>query len=58
MILPRTKEYEGRFLSPFATAGRGTIDDVIMPASDQAADRTGAGDAAGEEGGVAEAEAR
>jgi propionyl-CoA carboxylase beta chain len=27
----RTREYEERFLSPFIAAGRGTIDDVIMP---------------------------
>ncbi len=30
-IAARTKEYEGRFLSPFAAAERGYIDDVIMP---------------------------
>ena len=30
-IASRTKEYEGRFLSPFAAAERGYIDDVIMP---------------------------
>jgi propionyl-CoA carboxylase beta subunit len=30
-IAKRTKEYEGRFLSPFVAAERGYIDDVIMP---------------------------
>ena len=30
-IVARTKEYEERFLSPFAAAERGYIDDVIMP---------------------------
>src|SRR6516162_517774 len=30
-ISARTKEYEDRFLSPFAAAERGYIDDVIMP---------------------------
>jgi propionyl-CoA carboxylase beta chain len=30
-IAKRTKEYEERFLSPFAAAERGYIDDVIMP---------------------------
>jgi propionyl-CoA carboxylase beta chain len=30
-IAARTKEYEARFLSPFAAAERGYIDDVIMP---------------------------
>jgi propionyl-CoA carboxylase beta chain len=30
-IVARTKEYEDRFLSPFAAAERGYIDDVIMP---------------------------
>jgi propionyl-CoA carboxylase beta chain len=30
-IAQRTKEYEGRFLSPFVAAERGYIDDVIMP---------------------------
>jgi propionyl-CoA carboxylase beta subunit len=30
-IAARTKEYEDRFLSPFAAAERGYIDDVIMP---------------------------
>ena len=30
-IAERTKEYEERFLSPFAAAERGYIDDVIMP---------------------------
>src|SRR5215216_1827539 len=32
-IATRTKEYEDRFLSPFAAAERGYIDDVIMPHS-------------------------
>src|SRR6266853_1678681 len=32
-IAARTKEYENRFLSPFAAAERGYIDDVIMPHS-------------------------
>ena len=30
-IAARTKEYEDQFLSPFAAAERGYIDDVIMP---------------------------
>jgi propionyl-CoA carboxylase beta chain len=30
-IAKRTKEYEERFLSPFAAAERGYVDDVIMP---------------------------
>jgi propionyl-CoA carboxylase beta chain len=30
-LAARTKEYEDRFLSPFAAAERGYIDDVIMP---------------------------
>jgi propionyl-CoA carboxylase beta chain len=30
-IARRTKEYEARFMSPFAAAERGYIDDVIMP---------------------------
>jgi len=30
-IAARTREYEDRFLSPFAAAERGYIDDVIMP---------------------------
>lgn len=30
-IAARTKEYEERFLSPFAAAERGYIDDVIAP---------------------------
>src|SRR3979411_3221707 len=30
-IAARTKDYEERFLSPFAAAERGYIDDVIMP---------------------------
>jgi propionyl-CoA carboxylase beta chain len=30
-IAQRTREYEDRFLSPFAAAERGYIDDVIMP---------------------------
>jgi propionyl-CoA carboxylase beta chain len=30
-IAEKTKEYEDRFLSPFAAAERGYIDDVIMP---------------------------
>jgi propionyl-CoA carboxylase beta chain len=30
-IAARTKEYEDRFLSPFAAAERGYIDDVVMP---------------------------
>jgi propionyl-CoA carboxylase beta chain len=30
-IAKRTKEYEDRFLSPFAAAERGYVDDVIMP---------------------------
>jgi propionyl-CoA carboxylase beta chain len=32
-IAARTREYEERFLSPFAAAERGYIDDVIMPHS-------------------------
>jgi propionyl-CoA carboxylase beta chain len=32
-IAQRTREYEERFLSPFAAAERGYIDDVIMPHS-------------------------
>src|SRR5215207_9246747 len=32
-IAARTKEYEDRFLSPFAAAERGYIDEVIMPHS-------------------------
>jgi propionyl-CoA carboxylase beta chain len=32
-IAARTREYEERFLSPFAAAERGYIDDVIMPRS-------------------------
>ena len=32
-IAARTKEYEDRFLSPFAAAERGYIDDVILPNS-------------------------
>ena len=32
-IAARTKEYEDRFLSPFAAAERGYVDDVIMPHS-------------------------
>ena len=32
-IAARTREYEGRFLSPFIAAERGYIDDVIMPHS-------------------------
>jgi propionyl-CoA carboxylase beta chain len=32
-IAARTREYEDRFLSPFAAAERGYIDDVIMPRS-------------------------
>ena len=32
-IAARTKEYEDRFLSPFAAAERGYLDDVIMPHS-------------------------
>src|SRR3954469_18974914 len=32
-IAQRTQEYEQRFLSPFAAADRGYIDDVIMPHS-------------------------
>ncbi|MEA2907626.1 MAG: propionyl-CoA carboxylase beta chain [Alphaproteobacteria bacterium] len=35
-IAARTKEYEDRFLSPFAAAERGYIDDVIMPRSTRA----------------------
>jgi propionyl-CoA carboxylase beta chain len=30
-IAARTKEYEDQFLSPFAAAERGYIDDVILP---------------------------
>ena len=33
VIAQRTKEYEERFLSPFAAAERGYIDEVIMPHS-------------------------
>ena len=32
-IAERTKEYEERFLSPFAAAERGYVDEVIMPHS-------------------------
>jgi propionyl-CoA carboxylase beta chain len=32
-LAARTKEYEARFMSPFAAAERGYIDDVIMPHS-------------------------
>src|SRR5690349_20493145 len=32
-LAERTKEYEARFMSPFAAAERGYIDDVIMPHS-------------------------
>jgi propionyl-CoA carboxylase beta chain len=32
-IAARTKEYEGRFMSPFVAAERGYIDEVIMPHS-------------------------
>src|SRR5215207_4148724 len=32
-IAARTKEYEDRFLSPFAAAERGYIDEVIMPSA-------------------------
>ena len=32
-IAARTKEYEDQFLSPFAAAERGYIDDVIMPSA-------------------------
>jgi propionyl-CoA carboxylase beta chain len=32
-IAARTREYEQRFLSPFAAAERGYIDEVIMPRS-------------------------
>src|SRR5438105_2633353 len=35
-IAARTKEYEQRFLSPFAAAERGYIDDVIMPRATRA----------------------
>jgi propionyl-CoA carboxylase beta chain len=35
-IAARTKEYEERFLSPFAAAERGYIDDVIMPCATRA----------------------
>ena len=35
-IAARTKEYEDRFLSPFAAAERGYIDDVIMPRTTRA----------------------
>jgi propionyl-CoA carboxylase beta chain len=35
-IAARTKEYEERFLSPFAAAERGYIDDVIMPRATRA----------------------
>ncbi len=57
-IAARTKEYEERFLSPFVAAERGYIDDVIMPHSTRRAHRAGAGDAEGQEGGDAGAEAR
>ena len=57
-IAARTKEYEDRFLSPFIAAERGYIDDVIMPHSTRQADRTGAGDAEGQEGRDAGEEAR
>jgi propionyl-CoA carboxylase beta chain len=35
-LAARTKEYEDRFLSPFAAAERGYIDDVIMPRATRA----------------------
>jgi propionyl-CoA carboxylase beta subunit len=35
-IAARTREYEERFLSPFAAAERGYIDDVIMPRTTRA----------------------
>jgi propionyl-CoA carboxylase beta chain len=35
-IAARTKDYEERFLSPFAAAERGYIDDVIMPRATRA----------------------
>jgi propionyl-CoA carboxylase beta chain len=35
-IAKRTKEYEERFLSPFAAAERGYIDDVILPRATRA----------------------
>src|SRR3984893_6773018 len=35
-IAARTREYEDRFLSPFAAAERGYIDDVIMPRATRA----------------------
>jgi propionyl-CoA carboxylase beta chain len=35
-IAKRTREYEDRFLSPFAAAERGYIDDVIMPRATRA----------------------
>jgi propionyl-CoA carboxylase beta chain len=35
-IAARTKEYEDRFLSPFAAAERGYIDDVILPRATRA----------------------
>jgi propionyl-CoA carboxylase beta chain len=35
-IAARTKEYEDRFLSPFAAAERGYIDDVIRPRATRA----------------------
>ena len=35
-IAARTKEYEERFLSPFAAAERGYIDDVIAPRTTRA----------------------
>jgi len=35
-IAARTREYEERFLSPFAAAERGYIDDVIMPRATRA----------------------
>ncbi len=49
-IAARTKEYEGRFLSPFAAAERGYIDDVIMPHATRTAYRPGARDAARQAG--------
>jgi propionyl-CoA carboxylase beta chain len=30
-ITERTREYEARFLSPFVAAGRGYVDEVILP---------------------------
>jgi propionyl-CoA carboxylase beta chain len=32
-IAARTREYEDRFMSPFAAAERGYVDEVIMPHS-------------------------